>query len=383
MAEPKISFFLGAGASVFMTIPATKQLMESFLVKHQSCAIGPMVRNYQNKNIEDLYADVNQLLDLHRNMVLPHIPIICATNEIIESIEDFEGDEDNYLIPQQCDEHPLLASSESESHFEPVYDMLELLKHSLGKHVFESLKHDEKRLSEYGAILKRLRRVAGSYTTDIITTNYDLLIEGCCDNLGLHIIDGFSKMPSGRGKWQGFANNDDGDIKLLKLHGSLNWHKDQDETPIRESTKIQYDSAYNIWIEPSPQKVGTEVEPFKSIRTEFQNILRGCNLLIVVGFAFNDDIWKNTIGEEIKKEGNNKMRLLYISRDINNFISGYGSELIINEYGNVDYKSKTRSSKKQRQKYYVDYFLTEFNAEHIDDIIKVIEHAKQYTHVCI
>ena len=381
MAEPKISFFLGAGASVFMTIPATKQLMESFLVKHQSCAISPMVRNYKNKNIEDLYADVNELLNL-RNTVLTHLPITCATDEIIKYIDDLDDDEDVYSIQPQCDEHPLMLF-ESELHFKPVHETLELLKTSLGKHVFESLRYNENRLSDYSTILKRLREVAGSYTTDIITTNYDLLIEDCCDNIGLRIVDGFSKMPSGRGQWQGLFNDTSGHVKLLKLHGSLNWHKDQNGLPIRESTKIQYNLAYNVWIEPSPQKLGTDIEPLKSIRMQFQNVLRTCDLLIVVGFSFNDDVWKNAIEEKIKKEDNNKMRLLYISKDINNFISSYGSELNINEYGNVDYKSKTRSSKKQRQKYYVDYFLTEFNAERIDDIIKVIEHAKQCTRVCI
>ena len=124
--------------------------MESFLVKHRPCAIGPMVRNYQNKNIEDLCADVNQLLDLHRNTTLPHIPITCATNEIIESIEDFDGDEDNYSILQQCDERPLSASSESESHFEPVYDRLELLKHSLGN-LQKALRSEDKAHARYSA----------------------------------------------------------------------------------------------------------------------------------------------------------------------------------------------------------------------------------------
>ena len=54
-------------------------------------------------------------------------------------------------------------------------------------------------------------------------------------------------MPSGRGKWDGTFNGDSG-IKLLKLHGSLNWHKESDGTPVRESAEIQYDPAHN-WIE--------------------------------------------------------------------------------------------------------------------------------------
>ena len=378
MPEPKIVFFLGAGASAFMGLPATKPLMESFLVKHQSCNFSPMIRDYKNKNIENLYADVNELLN-SQNMVLHHIPIMCATNEIIEFIEDFEYDVDctsDTLYDEQllCDEHPLLESLESESRFESVYDTLEQLKHSLGQHVFESLRYDKNKLSEYCMIIKQIREVADSYPTIIITTNYDLLIENCCDSLGLQIIDGFSKMPSGRGKWdETFSGG--GDIKLLKLHGSLNWHKESDGTPVRESAEMQYDPTHNIWIEPSPQKVGTNEEPLKTIRTKFENILHDCDLLVVIGFSFNDDIWKNIIQEKITKEGN-KMRLLYISKSIPIFINSYGSEFIIDKNNHVGYKDNSRSSRKTRNNQHVEYFISAFDTEHSYYIFEIIKHVK-------
>ena len=355
-----------------MGLPTTEPLMKSFIEKHQSCNITSMIKNYENKNIEDLYSDVDELLN-SQNMVLHHIPIMCATNEIMASIEDWEGDE-NYLFRTQCNEHLLLESRESESRFESVYDTLEQLKHSLGKHVFESLRYDKTRLSEYCTIIEHLRKVAGGYPTDIITTNYDLLIENCCDLLDLQIGSGFDKMFSGHGKWNGYFAHG-GDIKLLKLHGSLNWHKDHDETPLLESVEMQYDPARNIWIEPSPQKVGTDKEPFKTIREEFKKILDACDLLVVIGFSFNDEIWKNMIKKKIEKE-DNKMRLLYISKGIPDFPSSYGTELIIVNDNYVDYKNKTNSYKKTGKKYRVDWFKSKFDTEHIDNIIKVIEHAK-------
>ena len=150
MADPKIVFFFGAGASAFMGLPATEPLMKSFIEKHRSCNIGSIAKNYEKKNIENLYADVNELLNSH-NMVLPHIPITCAANKMPELIEACE-DNGKYPLQPTCDEHPLSMSLESASHFESVQNMLEQLKHSLGKHVFESLKYDKNRLSDYGIV---------------------------------------------------------------------------------------------------------------------------------------------------------------------------------------------------------------------------------------
>lgn len=372
MVIPKIAFFLGAGANVFMGLPTTKHLMDTFISKHQSCSLESMVREYGNKNIEDLYSDVNKLLDLRKNMVLSHIPILCATDEVIGCLEE---EKDEYYTPQTpCDEHPLLESLHSESCFESVYDMLDELKHSLGRHVFESLRYNKNKLVEYENILEKLRTVVDSGIIDIITTNYDLLIENYCDNLGLQIIDGFSKMPSGKVEWNGkFDGNDE--IKLLKLHGSLNWHKESDGALIRESVEMQYNPTRNIWIEPSPQKIGTEKEPFKTISEEFEKILDTCDLLVVIGFSFHNDIWKNMIKNQLDKE-HNKMRMLYVSKSIPSFPSNYGSELIIDKNNNIVYKEIGKKARKTQNKQRVAYFQSEFNTERINDVIKVIERVK-------
>ena len=382
MPEPKVVFFLGAGASAFMGLPTTEPLMTSFIDQHRTCNIGSMIKNYNKKNIENLYFDVNELLSLQKNMVLPHIPILCATDGVIDCIEDWDNvDRTSQTLSDEqllCDEHPSLESSQSESYFESVHNMLEHLKHSLGKHVFESLEYNKTKLSDYCTVIERLRIVAGSLTTDIITTNYDLLIENCCDNLGLQIIDGFSKMPSGKGKWDGKFGGI-GDIKLLKLHGSLNWHKESDETPVRESTEMQYNPTRSIWIEPAPQKEGTDKEPLKTIREEFQKILRDCDLLVVIGCSFNDEIWKKMIYDEINNKDSN-MRLLYISKSIDSFPTYYDYELIVKGHGYVDYKIKSKHFQKIHNKR-VNCFKSEFDVKHIDDIIEVIKQVKKWFHI--
>ena len=382
MSEPKIVFFLGAGASVFMDLPDTKKLMTSFIDQHLTCNIGSMINNYSKRNIEDLYSDVNELLSLQKNMVLPHVPILCATDRVIDNIADWDNvDHASQTLSDEqilCGEHPSFESSQSESYFEPVHEALNDLKHSLGKHVFESLRYDKSKLSEYCTVIKRLRDVAGSLTTDIITTNYDLLIENCCDEIGLNVVDGFSKMQSGKGKWNENGEfNGNNNIKLLKLHGSLNWHKEPDGTFIRESVEMQYNPTRNIWIEPAPQKEGTDEEPLKSIRKEFENVLHDCDLLVVIGCSFRDDVWKKMIYNEINKP-DRKMRLLYISKSLDTFSDSYDTELIVNEYGNIAYKNSSGGAKRRRD-VKNSCFESEFDAKHIDNIIKAINYVTPNT----
>ena len=196
MATIKTSLFFGAGASVFMDLSTTKQLMTQFLNGHQSCNISSIIMNYENKNIEDLYSDINQLLELRTNGVLPHLPIACANDDMIDYIHQMEDDEYD-SIQSQCNEHPHLNTIKNEPYFDLIQNTLKRLKNSLGQHVFESLKYDEKRLFEYCTVIKRLRAVTNNRPMEIITTNYDLLIENCCDMLRYDVIDGFDKLPSG------------------------------------------------------------------------------------------------------------------------------------------------------------------------------------------
>ena len=61
------------------------------------------------------------------------------------------------------------------------------------------------------------------------------------------------------------------------------------------------------------------------------------------------------------------------------FSNSYGIELIINQHGHADYKDNNRGAKKTHRNSKIDCFKSEFNTEHIDNIIKVIEHAKNYS----
>ena len=130
MLRHNICFFFGAGASAFMGLPATEPLMKSFINKHLTCDIDPMLKNYEKENIEDLYSDVNELLE-SKNIILQHIPMMCANKTVKEN-------DDIYSSQLQCSEH---RSLQNESNFKSIRNTLEQLKHSLGKHVFESLNY--------------------------------------------------------------------------------------------------------------------------------------------------------------------------------------------------------------------------------------------------
>ena len=383
MSNCKIAFFLGAGMSAFIGLPTTSSLMTEFKEKHKSCTLTPIVNKYEN--IEELYNDVNKLRELNKNTVLQFLPNLRATDKTNKRIQNIESEEYiKRILNNPCKDHSFLKPSE-ETYFKDTTLILEELAELISKHVFVSLKYKEENLLLYADFIERMVKISDK-VTNIITTNYDLLIEHSCNEKNINLYDGFSEMKSGKGKWKGKFNNIRNGVKLLKLHGSLNWDKDYQEIPTRDSTYVQYNPKSNLWIKPFPQKdeitnivfksISSEFtikdEPFNLIQNKFVEILKDCNLLVVIGFSFKDKIWKEVIEKAITKG----MRLLYITPKENFFTKRYeGSELIIKDKV-VQYKNNDQATKDLRKTSNVDYFIIRLSHGNFE-IFDVIKHIKQ------
>ena len=357
-----MAFFLGAGASFFMDVPTTKELVEKLLNYHRSCKLSALLINYKNKTIEDLYEDINGVQKLDNNMVLQNIPSICS------GIDD-DNIDDSMEEEQHICEHPYLKNISHQS--ECPKDALVDVKNSLNEFVFESLQYDKLRLHDYVNILREMHKISGSKITNIITTNYDMLIEDSCNELNLNIINGFEKRSNGQGilKRRGNFKGDAG-IKLLKPHGSLNWHKDDNEYIYSESITLRYAGDKSVWLEPVPLKKETNL--LKQIRNEVYRVLDDCELLIVIGVSFADTFWKKEIEKRLKKG----MRMLYISPSCDNdFTNQYGVELKLGKDG-VEYEGDYEFVNKRQEKYIVDYYKYKFGIDQFENLAKVIQFTK-------
>jgi len=164
---------------------------------------------------------------------------------------------------------------------------------------------------------KLLYRNANLPKPSIFTTNYDLYSEIALDSLGIHYVNGFSggikkyfnptifnyalaeKMDLSQGKWSVIDNF----IYLYKIHGSINWVQDEEQTKLFRVREIQETTLENltkkdvIMIHPTPLKQNASMgSPYSDLFREFQKrLMRNNNILITLGYSFSDEHINNLI----------------------------------------------------------------------------------------
>ena len=132
---------------------------------------------------------------------------------------------------------------------------------------------------------------------NIVTTNYDRLAEYAANIADAEVITGFSA-----GWMQRFVPDDlstdrshsigfEGTVYILKVHGSLDWFLSSTDRP----TAVPLAHAIPETFQPLIVTPGTtkyrEVhrDPFRSILSESDNILRRATCFLCIGFGFNDE----------------------------------------------------------------------------------------------
>lgn len=155
---------------------------------------------------------------------------------------------------------------------------------------------------------------------NFFTTNYDTLLEDALTMNKKYIIDGFT------GGAMGFWNPNEfqqtyksNNFKVIKLHGSIDWHKDDDNSLIRcrYGTNYLSDNS-NLLIYPQATKyLETQKDPFAFLFNIFRKNLsidNDKNVMIACGYSFGD----NHINQEIELAlslPNNKTTLIVFIKE--------------------------------------------------------------------
>jgi len=159
----------------------------------------------------------------------------------------------------------------------------------------------------------------------IVTPNYDMLIEHTCDALEVPWTDGFTTGSMCRRDWgaarnamlkmtrepRGRSYTDTPrampHVQLHKVHGSINWFRDDDETRLlRCDRMIDREEPPADWrramITPGGgkfQEAGKNREWF----AEADAAIAGANAFLIVGYGFNDDHIHNGIQKRLIDQG--------------------------------------------------------------------------------
>lgn len=168
---------------------------------------------------------------------------------------------------------------------------------------------DDESLKYHRELFRRfLLRSTSLPRLKLFTTNYDLLVEGALDSLGVAYFDGFlgTMRRSLRTEsyhydlyfpgetTEGRVSRVDRVLQLYKLHGSINWRREKLKNRLDVIIDQQQpeDSEYgNVMVYPSPLK-NTEMHgyPYSEMFRHFSTqIHQPQSVLFSLGYAFNDE----------------------------------------------------------------------------------------------
>lgn len=217
----------------------------------------------------------------------------------------------------------------------PIKKGDEILKTSLELKIAEACELDLQPQAPHKDFLNKLTaRKPSDPRVQLFTTNYDLLFEKAANEGAFVVIDGFSftqpRKFSGRYFDFDIVNREKTRIKqeesfvskvfhLYKLHGSLNWYKDDTGNIEQQDSPTK-----PLIIYPASEKYESSYEqPYFEMMSRFQQALRKENtLLIVIGFGFQDKHIQNVIIEAV--EQNPSFQLLIVNYNNSGGIeSGY------------------------------------------------------------
>ena len=151
----------------------------------------------------------------------------------------------------------------------------------------------------WGPALRNL----GDHELCVATTNYDRLLEVACEAWSLPFDDGFEEF-DGReaAKWTGIQDPRPGRLSLLKIHGSTDWYKADDECAykLRHSMPLYGELSLDLesrgessrkmrsaFILPTREKIANE-PPYPDLTTSLRNRAGEADVALFLGTSLRD-----------------------------------------------------------------------------------------------
>jgi hypothetical protein len=261
----EIIFFLGAGSSIPAGIKGVVDLLEDF-------------RDYIRKEPEEY----------------------VIAEELIIILNDWKN---TIRTERNIDLELLLELVEKiySLKFDTIYYALNNKNLKISDDVFQKVKLNDKIkifirhvcINELKTIdyLKPMLKFSVNQNLDVFTTNYDLCIETLCSKNNIKYVDGFDGET-----WSPLSVFSDkkNSISLYKLHGSINWARNEKGRYIKINTRSNSisDPITGEVFTPLivyPGKKLTYHEPFFDLLQILRTKLRETKYCIVIGYSFKDE----------------------------------------------------------------------------------------------
>lgn len=244
-------------------------------------------------NVEEAYDGVEKLVNRSKDLLFD---FVSSWDPFLESLApSFDGDRfvrllersvrldssrsfrgelsirfDHFVVRQLAEE---VAKCSGRSAFSGDVDVLARLIEAL----LTCLKHDNNRVG----YMERLASYIDEDGGVVGSLNYDLVMESALARLNLTYDYGLSNWNDK--KIVTFSGSH-ADIRLIKMHGSMNWFGNEDSI----STSEPENKSYPLLIFGGANSKLRPDGPFLQLRHEFERRLLSTNLLIIIGYSFSD-----------------------------------------------------------------------------------------------
>ena len=229
----------------------------------------------------------------------------------------------NYLVRYR---EILCTITNSEHHNISVEDIDTWLR-SIKKKIVAEVADDWAPSEHHQRFFRRIHGRGQRGSRDIFSLNYDTLVEASLDELRMPYVDGFRG--TNRAWFDPKTFNDTGDealYRLFKLHGSINWTRDE-AGHVRRGRNANNDAVDEpVVVYPSEQKyLQTQYGIYETLLGQFRKRLRAPNVnncLITLGYSFNDEHINEAICDAVTSRGSNLTVIAFIGpeqdRDVQN-----------------------------------------------------------------
>ncbi len=355
--KKRVVFLLGSGASQPSGMPSTDTITEAIEAGHNVITNNQrfIVTNIDS-NDEHAYMNDIKLKSDQDQSVKPIVTFISRIKEMIMEVKDeanyediyyainqIAGDIDNPLIKPAIDKLTEktedLARNNKEGPPNPYYDLFELVRHSeyyIEDMVAISLSKEPTKL-DYYEFIRDAKNDDEIDVINIATLNHDKNIELYLTRNNIHFADGFGKPEDRMRYWDSeIYEKTKKKIRLLKLHGSINWRR------YRIRGGSWYDDRYGIPVsnynEEDNRLVGSKITSpddkpimligvhnkmleyvggiFGDLQYHFLAALRKAQLLVVCGYGFKDKGINNHIIDWLFSSKERRMMIYHAAPEI-------------------------------------------------------------------
>ena len=275
------ALFLGAGASHFVSHPTTKELLNEVQKRVQNLDMQENKRRFVQQLLkEPELDDIEKVYDC-----------IIHTIEIGNYYSSIIANQMRYILNIDID-------------YKTIVETLKELRFIIRDTLLDSFKIELKDMGEIKKMYDGIWSImqgSGSSVFQIITTNYDQVIERYCDE-DWELVNGFRfttnlQLNDWRNKWG--SDTDKPHLYLVKLHGSIAWQRESGKI-VQTDVTGRRTSDDDIMILPTLGPKYYEKSPFRELRDRFKEILSDIDVLVVIGFSYRDPEINGIIKNRLK-----------------------------------------------------------------------------------